>query len=62
MGCSLFGGGKYMQLILRFVICCILPNIIFLLLNIKNPELKDSISKVKGIAGKFIKKRGGEGI
>lgn len=56
MLCSLVDGGKYVQLILRFIICCIVPNILYFILNIKNPELKVSINKVKGIVYRFLKK------
>ena len=57
LSCSLTGGGKYLQLLLRFIICCIVPNMIFFVLNIKNPELKDSIAKAKGIAAKTLKRK-----
>lgn len=54
--CGLVTGGKYMQIALRFIICCIVPNLIFLILNVKNPELKASAKKIKGILPRFMNK------
>ena len=60
--CNLINEGQYIQLILRFLICCIVPNIIFLILNIRNPELKISIYKLKSIFIKFIQFIQGRGM
>lgn len=54
--CSKISATKYMLLILRLIICCIVPNLLFLILNIKNPELKESVKKIKGILLNISKK------
>lgn len=54
--CSQIDLGKYQQLICCFILCCIIPNIVFLILNIRNPELRDSFQKIKGIAQRIKKK------
>lgn len=47
--CSLINVNKYMDLILRGVICCIVPNLIILVLNFRNPDLIESKNKVMWI-------------
>ena len=54
--CTFIEGGKYVQLILRCIICCFVPNILYFILNVKNPEMKISIEKIKGILNKMLKK------
>ena len=56
--CSFISGGNYMQLVLRFMICCTVPNIIFPAFNIHNPELKNSIVKIRSMIRNAFKKQG----
>ena len=54
--CSLVSGGKYVQLIVRLIICCIVPNVLFFIFNMKNSEMKASLERVKGMTNKVLKK------
>jgi len=54
--CSLVPGGKYIQLSVRLIICCIVPNALFFIFNMKNPEMKISLGRVKGMANKLLKR------
>ena len=47
--CSLININMYMDLILRGVVCCIVPNLIILVLNFRNPDLIESKNKVMWI-------------
>ena len=50
--CNFINLGGWLTFIIRLAICIILPNLIFALLNIKNKELRDSISLVKNMIKK----------
>lgn len=56
--CYFINGGKYIQLILRFILCCAVPNIIFPVFNIHNPELKNSMIKIRALMRNISKKQG----
>lgn len=53
--CTFIKGNLYVQIIFKFLVCCILPNVIFLLCNCKTIELKESFGKIKGIVSKIHK-------
>lgn len=55
--CEFVQGEQYTQLILKFLICCIIPNVIFLILNIKNPEFGEATKKLKNIILKVLKEK-----
>lgn len=50
--CDLVKGNQIFVLFIRILICCIIPNIIFLLFNIRNPYLKSGIIRIKRILEK----------
>lgn len=54
--CDFIKGNVFLQLIVRLLICCIIPNVIFLILNLKNPELKHAMLKLKSVVLKIFMK------
>ena len=55
--CLLIPSNGILYLIVRFVICTILPNVIFILLSFKTSEFKYLINKIKIGFGKLKKKK-----
>ena len=49
--CSFVKGGSYIQLILRGILCCIIPNVIFPLFNYRNSAMGATVMKVRRILG-----------
>lgn len=52
MICSWIGINKYADFFVRGIICCIVPNVIILICNIKNPDLIRSKDKVMSIVNR----------
>ena len=65
--CEMLCMGKWMTLIIRGIICCIIPNVIFVIAYCRMPEFKESLMLVnkifKGklpVIGKFVTENEGE--
>ncbi len=55
--CTLIGGSIYVQFILRLMICAVVPNVLLLLLNWRNPERIMAMKKIKAIIRRKSKKK-----